>query len=232
MKFWAYMWLQAAVTLVYFGFRFYVVEDSDKPTLSQYEFNSMMVLGVVMVLRMIRVDSWLGYVVFGLKVMHITMLGLIFMFNKTFALGFAIVVVVVHFGVDPPFFEVSQRVATLPEVLLEPYIERVEECFILFYATWEERSIGVTPVFGKIADKYTTEKRLFARFDIGRSDRAQERFKISATNGTLRQLPTIIHFKNGKEVKRLNPNTQPGAILNMPTIVKYFQLNQAAKPRK
>lgn len=229
MKFGAYIALQTAVTLLYFGFRAYVPEGEQYAKMSQYEFNSLIVLGVVMLVRMIRVDSWLGYAVFGVKVVHFTMVAISFMFNPTFALLFALAVVVVHFGVDPPFLEVSHRIATLSEVLLEPYIERVPDCFILFYATWEERSIAVTPVFTKIAEKYTTSDRLFARFDIGRSDKMQEKFKISATNGTLRQLPTIIRFKNGKEVKRLNPNSQPGAVINMPTIVKFFGLNQKTK---
>jgi thiol-disulfide isomerase/thioredoxin len=79
-------------------------------------------------------------------------------------------------------------------------------------------------VFGNIAEKYTMKDRLFARFDIGKSRTMEAKFGVSATNGTLNQLPTIIHFKDGKEVKRLSPAVAPATMFNLPTIVKYFKL--------
>ena len=230
MKFWGYISLQAGLTLLYFIFRAYVVEGEQREQLERYEFNSLFVLGIVMFVRMIRIDSWLGYFVFGLKIVHVIMFGISFMFNAYFAVVFGILAILLHFGVYPPFFEVTQRVATLQDHLIGPYIACVPECYILFYATWEERSIAVTPVFGKIAEKYTTERRLFARFDIGRGDQQiQKRYNISTTNGTLRQLPTIVKFKEGKEVKRLDPNSLTNAPLNFPTIVKYFGLSHSFK---
>lgn len=225
MKFWSYVTVQLLLTSFYFVvFRMNRVSPDDFEKLSNYEFNSLGVLGVIMILRLIRLDSWLGYGVFIIKMVHVIMCGIMFMFDWICALGFGFVAIVIHFGVNPPFFEVSHRVATLTEQLLEPYIQAVPDCYILFYTTWENRCISVTPVFNKLAEKYTTDDRLFARFDIGRSIHAQERYNISATNGTLRQLPTIIHFKDGKEVKRMDPNSVTTSALNMPAIVKHFKL--------
>jgi hypothetical protein len=53
----------------------------------------------------------------------------------------------------------------------------------------------------------------------------EETVRVSATNGTLNQLPTIIHFNEGKEVKRLNPAVSPETLLNLPSIMKYCQVS-------
>ncbi|KAH0789464.1 thioredoxin-related transmembrane protein 2 [Histomonas meleagridis] len=160
------------------------------------------------------------------------MAGIMFMFDIKWAIPFTLAAIIVHFGIDPPFFEVTGRVATLQEHLLRPYIATVPECYVLFYTTWEDRCVSVTPVFIQIAEKYSAKNRLFARFDIGKSPKAQEEFKISSTNGTLRQIPTIIHFKDGKEINRLNPNIAGDKLLNLPTIVRHFKLRLPTKEEK
>jgi thiol-disulfide isomerase/thioredoxin len=220
----AYILLQILLSSAYFVFRLFPPSDADLAALSSYEFTSIIGLAVVLTLRLIRVDSWLGYFVFSIKLVHIVMFALMCTVSFRLALLFGIAAVIFHFGVDPPFLEITQRVVTLPEAFLMPYIERMPECFVLFYAGWESRCIAVMPVFGNIAEKYTMEGRLFARFDVGRSPKMEKEYGVSATNGTLNQLPTIIHFKGGKEVKRLSPAVAPGTLFNLPVIVKYFKL--------
>jgi thiol-disulfide isomerase/thioredoxin len=220
----AYFFLQILLSSTYIIFRFFPPANTNLTTLSSYEYLSFTGLAIVLVLRLIRLDSWLGYFVFSIKLLHVVMFVLMCTSSLYWALLFGLAAVLFHFGIDPPFLEVSQRVATLPEALLIPYIEQVPECFILFYTNWENRSISVMPVFGNIAEKYTVKDRLFARFDIGRAPKMEEKFRVSATNGTLNQLPTIIHFKEGKEVKRLNPAVSPETLFNLPSIVKYFKI--------
>ncbi|OHT14680.1 hypothetical protein TRFO_14852 [Tritrichomonas foetus] len=232
MKQFPYLFLQACLTSVYLLFRFHFISESDLTTLQDYEFKSFGVFGVILLIRLIRVESWLGYIVFALKITHFLMCGLMFQFDYLWGICFGIATIVVHFGVEPPFFEITQRVATLSEELLRPYIERVPECFILFYTTWENRCIAITPVFLDISEKYTTQDRLFARFDIGRSPAVEKDFQISATNGTLRQIPTIVHYKDGKEVRRYNPAIAEDKIMNYPNIIKYFKLGAPPKQKK
>ena len=226
-----YVLLMTLVTSFYLFFR-YTLEDSDLESLSDYEFKSFAVLGFLLIIRLIRLESWLGYFVFGVKVLHVILCGLMFQFNVTYSICYAVILIIVHFGVEPPFFEVSYRVATLTNYLLKPYIEEVPECMVLFYTTWEGRCISVMPVFSEISEKYTSQNLLFARFDIGKHPEMEKEYKISATNGNLRQIPTIIHFKEGKEVKRLNPAIAQEKIMNYPTIVKYFKLGAPPKNEK
>jgi thiol-disulfide isomerase/thioredoxin len=226
-----YLLLQAALTSAYLVFRIFFSGNADSETLSTVEFQCFAVLAIVLAIRLIRIDSWLGYCVFALKLVHIIMCAIIFMYHVPFAICFCLTALVVHFGVDPPFLQVSRRVATLDRRLLLPYIEAVHECYILFYASWENRSIAVTPIFADIAVRATAQGRLFARFDIAREPEVEEHFGISATNGALNQLPTIIHFKDGKEVKRLNPAVAEGKPLNFPTITKWFNIPLAPKPK-
>jgi thiol-disulfide isomerase/thioredoxin len=219
-----YFLLQVLLSSAYVIFRLFPPVGTDLTTLISYEFTSYIGLAIVLVLRLIRVDSWLGYFVFSIKLIHVLMFVLMCTSSFYWAACFGLAAIIFHFGVDPPFLEVSHRVATLREQLLMPYIERVPECFILFYTSWEGRCISTMPVFGDIAEKYTMKDRLFARFDLGRSPKMEKEYNVSATNGALNQLPTIIHFKNGKEVKRLNPALSPATLFNLPTIVKYFKL--------
>jgi thiol-disulfide isomerase/thioredoxin len=224
MKAGPYLLLQAVLSSAYLVFRIFFCAAADLATLQTVEFQCFAVVGIVLTIRLIRIDSWIGYSVFALKLVHIVMCAIMFMYHVPFAICFCLSAVLVHFGVEPPFLQVSHRVAKLDTHLLLPYIETVPECYILFYATWDTRSIAVTPVFSAIAERATAKGRLFARFDIGRVREVEEHFGISATNGALNQLPTIIHFKDGKEVKRLNPAIAEGKALNLPTITKWFDL--------
>lgn len=224
MKLYPYLSTLLLLTLYYIIFRSVGVGSDDLPRLYDYEFKSFAVVGVILLIRLVRVDSWVGYFLFAAKIIHVLMAGLMFMFNVKFAIPFIIALLIVHFGFEPPFFDVGGKVDSLDERLVIPYIQSMEECYILFYTTWEDRCNAVAPVFSKIADLYTTNQRSFAMYNIGRSKEMQAAFNISATNGTLKQLPTIIHFKEGKEVKRLNPRIAGDQSLNIPTIVKHFKL--------
>jgi thiol-disulfide isomerase/thioredoxin len=227
-----YLLLQAVLSSAYVVFRLFFSAAAGPSTLSTVEFQCFAGLGAVLAIRLIRVDSWLGYCVSALKLVHIVMCAIMFMYHVPCAICFCVAATLVHFGVDPPFLQVSRRVAKLDAHLLLPYVEGVPECFVLFYATWESRSIAVTPVFSAIAERATAPGRLFARFDIGRAPKFEEHFAISAANGALNQLPTIIHFRDGKEVKRLNPAIADGKPLNIPTITKWFRLPLTPKTPK
>jgi thiol-disulfide isomerase/thioredoxin len=218
-----YLFWQSLLSSGYLVFRFTLAGDEIN-SLSNLEFNSFAILCVVLLIRLIRVESWLAYGIFAIKVTHVVMCGLMAMYRIYWAVVFGISAILVHFGVDPPFLEVSHRVATLTERIVQAYIETVPECLILFYASWESKCLAITPIFSEISEKYTMAGRLFGRFDIGRSARFQDTFHVSATNGTLNELPTIIHFKEGKEQKRLNPAIADGKPLNRALIVKHFKL--------
>lgn len=218
--------MQIAFTLLYLAFRYTLPDNTDMEQLKDYEFKSFAVIGVVAIIRMIRVDSWMGFFIFLLKVTHLAMSAIMISYNIYWGISFGLAAVCIHFGIDPPFFEIESRVATLPEHLLKPYIQTCKECFILFYTTWEGRCISIMPVYGKLAEVFTTQDRLFGKFDIGKNTEFEKEFQISATNGTLRQIPTIIHFKNGKEVKRLNPAILQDKSFNLPTIAKYFHITK------
>ena len=230
MKQFPYLVIQTLLTSIYVIFRFLITDESELSTLKDLELKSLGVFGFIMIIRLIRIESWLGYFIFGLKLAHIIMCGLMFQYDIIWAVCFGILAVIIHFGIEPPFFEVTKRVASLSDYLVEPYIKTVPECYILFYTTWENICVSVTPVFLDISEKYSSNDRLFARFDIGRSKpEFEEKYKVSARNGTLKQIPTIIHYKDGKEVNRLNPAILEGKIMNYPNIVKYFKLTLPKK---
>ena len=223
-----YISIQLLLTCTYFIFRIYICktfEDSKSyDTFIDAEFKGLCVFGLVLILRIFHVDSWLGYAIFSVKILHTIFAGMMVFYRPIFGIIYSIIAVFIHFGVSPPFFEVPSIIATLTEDIFSAYVENVKNCIVLFYTTWENRCIGVTPVFTKLAQEYSSENLVFARIDLGRAPNICKQYQISITNGTLRQIPTIIRFKDGKEDSRLSPAVLGPKDLNKPTIAKFFKL--------
>jgi thiol-disulfide isomerase/thioredoxin len=232
MKLRLYICVQVLLVCCYLVFRF--TNRSRTGTLYDYETKTGAVLILVAVIRLFQLDSWWGFGISMLKMLHVAIFGVMVMFSIVPAILFGFCAVLVDFGVEPPCFQVSDRVATLNKDLFQSYIDVVPECFILFYTTWESRCISVMPVFSKLADKYGTENRLFARFNVGKvgSGKAEKDYQVSISDGSMGHLPTIVRYKDGKEIKRLNPAVARENTLNMlntPGISKFFNLGNTSK---
>ncbi|XP_013776832.1 thioredoxin-related transmembrane protein 2 homolog [Limulus polyphemus] len=86
---------------------------------------------------------------------------------------------------------------------LEEELERDKRIvwLVTFYAPWNPSSVNFAPTFADLSVKYTLENFKFGKIDVGRYPDVAEKFRISMSSFT-KQLPTVILFKNGKEVNR------------------------------
>ncbi|GAB0092174.1 Thioredoxin-related transmembrane protein 2 homolog [Sergentomyia squamirostris] len=86
---------------------------------------------------------------------------------------------------------------------LEEELERDKRVvwFIEFYTVWNPACVNFAPVFAQLSSEYHLDNFKFGKVDLGRFPEAGKKFHISDSSLS-RQLPTVILFRNAKEVAR------------------------------
>lgn len=72
---------------------------------------------------------------------------------------------------------------------------------VAFYTTWNPTCVNFAPIFSQISNEYKLENLKFGKVDIGRLPEIGNKYHVSDSSLS-RQLPTVILFKNAKEVTR------------------------------
>lgn len=72
---------------------------------------------------------------------------------------------------------------------------------VAFYAVWNPACVNFAPVFSKLSNEYSLSNLKFGKVDVGRFPEAGKTYHVSDSSMS-KQLPTLILFKDGKEVLR------------------------------
>lgn len=72
---------------------------------------------------------------------------------------------------------------------------------ICFYCVWQPSCVNFAPVFSELSSEYHLNNLRFGKVDVGRFPETGKKYYISDSSLS-RQLPTVILFRNGKEVLR------------------------------
>jgi len=72
---------------------------------------------------------------------------------------------------------------------------------VTFYTTWCPACASFAPTFAQLSNEYKLDNFKFGKVDIGRLPDIGKKYHVSDSSLS-RQLPTLILFKNGKEVIR------------------------------
>ncbi|XP_011869793.1 PREDICTED: thioredoxin-related transmembrane protein 2 homolog [Vollenhovia emeryi] len=72
---------------------------------------------------------------------------------------------------------------------------------VAFYTAWNPACVTFAPIFSELSAEYALGNFKFGKVDVGRYPDAAAKYHISDAS-TSKQLPTLILFKNGKEVER------------------------------
>lgn len=73
--------------------------------------------------------------------------------------------------------------------------------FVAFYTAWNPACVNFAPVFAQLSADYDLDNLKFGKIDVGRYPEAANKYHINDSSLS-KQLPTIIQFKEGKEVLR------------------------------
>lgn len=72
---------------------------------------------------------------------------------------------------------------------------------VTFYTVWNPACVNFAPIFSQISAEYNLENLRFGKVDVGRFPEIGKKYHVSDSSFS-KQLPTIILFRNGKEVMR------------------------------
>lgn len=86
---------------------------------------------------------------------------------------------------------------------------------VTFYTAWNPACVNFAPIFAQISSEYSLENLKFGKIDVGRYPDAAKKYSISDSSLS-KQLPTLILFRDGKEVTR-RPTYD-----NKRNIIKFF----------
>lgn len=75
---------------------------------------------------------------------------------------------------------------------------------VTFYTVWNPACVNFAPIFSELSSEYHLDNLRFGKVDVGRFPEVGKNYRISDSSLS-RQLPTIILFKEGKEILR-RPN--------------------------
>lgn len=86
---------------------------------------------------------------------------------------------------------------------LEEELERDRRVIwmVTFYTTWNPACVNFAPIFAQLSSEFNLDNLKFGKVDIGRLPEVGKKFHVS-DSPLSRQLPTVIVFKNGKEITR------------------------------
>lgn len=86
---------------------------------------------------------------------------------------------------------------------LEEELSRCKDTqwLITFYTVWNPACVNFAPLFSKLSTEYNVDSLKFGKIDIGRYPDAAKKYYVNDSSLS-KQLPTIILFKDGKEVTR------------------------------
>lgn len=119
-------------------------------------------------------------------------------------LGYFIVFVLVGLIFPEPTYSGPEHVTYFRNVeALEDELNRDKRItwLICFYTVWNPACVNFAPHFASLSSEYNLNKLKFGKIDIGRFPDAGKKYRVSDSSLS-RQLPSLILFKNGKEVDR------------------------------
>lgn len=101
---------------------------------------------------------------------------------------------------------------------------------VVFGADWCSKCGALEPLFARLSTKHTDERRKWAKVDLEQLPALASEFSISMDTWKNTQLPTVMTFYRGKELKRLPLFSSSGKVVpchfGEAEVVKVLQLNE------
>jgi thiol-disulfide isomerase/thioredoxin len=150
---------------------------------------------------------------------------------------------VMFMGLQPPRFKGASNIEHLNPVAMKNRVRSPESkaegrrvWIVAFWADWCETCNFLEAMLASLSMKYSSEPGMrkredglsFGKVDVVKYPELAEEFRID-TSGTSWQLPTLILFYKGVEVRRLPPFKSDGTVvktkMDVKGVVKYFELD-------
>jgi len=181
------------------------------PSESQCEFDSREseILFFLMIVVMIRTrkagsTTMISYLSSSFMYTKVANMILWFYADVRFGIFYSIIFILVGLLLPEPTYTGPENVVyfrTAQAVEDELMRNKKITWLITFYTAWNPACVNFAPVFSQLSVEYNLENLNFGKIDIGRYPEAAKQYYINDSSLS-RQLPTLILFKEGKEVLR------------------------------
>eukprot|EP00892_Ulva_mutabilis_P000194 jgi/Ulvmu1/10175/UM006_0131.1 len=220
--------------------------SAKESTFAMRERQAFGLLALSLAFKLYRRRSWDEWLMVTFQFTKAVQIWLLYCMDPRFSVMFGLLYLVLYAMVWPPYYD-GPRSYGKPLVPDHFHSQVMPSSgpssghwLVMFTAYSAFESIAVLPLFDQLASEFSgaSGRLRFGEVDIGSWRELAEHFKIS-TKGLDNQLPTLILFENGKEVRRLSPaprSGQPKVALSRRNIVECFGLKDlqeaAAKTKK
>ncbi|CAH0381195.1 unnamed protein product [Bemisia tabaci] len=166
----------------------------------------LLFLAIVVMIRTRRAGSVSMINYLSLSFMYTKAVNTVLWFYADFRLGilFVVLFILVAVFLPEPTYSGPDYVNYFRALHnLEEELERDKQVtwLICFYTAWNPSCVNFAPIFAQLSSQYCLENLKFGKIDIGRYPDAAKKFNINDSSLST-QLPTLILFKEGKEVIR------------------------------
>lgn len=121
-----------------------------------------------------------------------------------YGLAYGVVFIITALVLPEPTYSGPENVTYFrTEFALDDELESARRIvwIIAFYTVWNPACVNFAPIFSEISSEFHLENLRFGKIDVGRFPALGKKHHISDSSLS-RQLPTVILFKDGKEVLR------------------------------
>lgn len=176
--------------------------DDCRITLQEYEL--LIFLGSFIVLRNKRQFSIPDYLAHFCMFAKIVSLIMFWKQNVAYAIIFSVLWLLQASFLQQPVYNGPDKVFYLRDTTFEQevlYGDPKVTWLIAFYAVWSPACINFQPIFAELSEEFGSKYLRFGKLDVVRYPQFGTMYNID-TSGWSKQLPTIIMFRQGREITR------------------------------
>lgn len=244
-----YYWVNILMSLSYMlakktpGVCHYLFSVSDKEEMCEFggrETQILFFLATIVMIRSRKTGSvtMINYLTSSFIYTKVANLILWSMSDILYGVVFLVVFVVLAMILPEPTYKGPENVIYFrnPQIFEEELVrDKRITWMICFYTVWNPSCVHFASIFSQISSEYYLENLKFGKIDVGRFQETAKKYYIN--DGSLsRQLPTVILFKQGKEVDRRPAYDSKGKITKFfftyDNVVAGFGMNSLYKECK
>lgn len=184
----------------------YLFNQADQCELDGRETEILFFLLIVVMIRTRKTGSvtMINYLTSSFTYTKIANLGLWFYSDIRLGLIYGVLFILVALILPEPTYSGPENVVYFrTENGLSDELERDKRVnwVVTFYTVWNPACVNFAPIFSELSAEYHLENFKFGKVDIGRFPSVGKKYHVSDSSFS-RQLPTVVLFRNGKEVAR------------------------------
>jgi thiol-disulfide isomerase/thioredoxin len=206
-----YYWINILLSLSYIAAKRFtpicqlIFPEKTECELDMRESEILFFLLIVVVIRTRKTGSVTMINYLSSSFIYTKVANLILWFYADIRLGiaFAALFILLSMMIPEPAYMGPENVTYFRDGGLDEELNRDKHVvwLICFYTVWNPSCVNFAPIFAQLSSEYALDNFRFGKVDVGRFPEVGKKHRVSDA-ALSRQLPTVILFKEGKEIIR------------------------------